>query len=135
MRKKNFVSYLDNLFWYFIYLLPIFLYVIFAICAKNQEGFLMYVTDGQNFSDFMMSFFGLEEFNNVRLLFIDCLCSNDWVTNDDVLLTLTTWTRESPIVFYFSYFINCIIAHLFVDVLAFIPRLAHKWLGKCTQQD
>lgn len=33
-----------------------------------------------------------------------------------------------------TWFASMVLVHLFVDFIVFIPRLAHKWLGKMTQE-
>lgn len=42
---------------------------------------------------------------------------------------------NQSIVYYLSYCVNIEIVHVLFDVLVFIPRLAHKWIGKAVQDE
>ena len=42
---------------------------------------------------------------------------------------------NQSIVYYLSYCVNIEIVHVLFDVLVFIPRLAHKWVGKAVQDE
>lgn len=111
MRKKSISCLFDNLMWYLLYLLPLFLLLIYLVRTGTV------VDLSTIFSDF-----GL-----------------DILTNNQILVALSSLFGSSGVVplfasesilVYFSYFISVFVVHLAVDFLLFIPRLAHKWLNK-----
>lgn len=111
MRKKTIEFIFDNVMWYFLYLLPVFILLFFIV----RSGEL--ITFSALFDSLGLTFF-----------------------NDNLILTTLTnmfgaggilpFFQTNDILIYMSYFICVLIIHLFVDFLVFIPRLAHKWLNK-----
>ena len=110
MRKRTINYLFDEIMWYLIYLLPLFLYLLLIVRTGNMVDFaetfssfgLDVVSDNIVFSS-LSSIFGS---NGVMPLF-----------------------SNTGILFYMSYFVNVFVIHLAVDFLLFIPRLAHKWLN------
>lgn len=109
MRKRN-VSYLaDTIFWYLLYFLPVIAF-----------GIMLAVGQVTTF-DSALSTLGL--------------------TIDESSIAYTTLSSiigaggilpmfASPgIIKFFVWFINVLIAHLLVDFILFIPRIAHKWMS------
>lgn len=112
MRKKTMNNFFDNVMWYLIYLLPLFLFIGVSI-RVGQFTTLSSCFDlvGLNVAESFIyqTFDNLFGVNGVVSLF----------TNSDILL-------------YFTYFVSVYIIHLAVDFLLFIPRLSHKWLKSFT---
>lgn len=109
MKKCSITDVLDNMFWYIIYLLPIIMYV-FNICGHGDGSVSLLEYFNSNFSmvtnvisDTITSIFGTEG-------------------------VLPLFSSGGFIIDYLTYFIACMLIHLAVDFLLFIPRLAHKWL-------
>lgn len=113
MRRRNFSHALDSIFWYIIYALP----------------FLWY---GLSFLSATYTPVGLGDFFN--FVGFDISSSITFTTLAEIfgasgILPLF----DNPVVIQiFAWFINCLIIHLAVDFLLFIPRLAHKFIGKIT---
>lgn len=116
MRKRNFSFCLDNFFWYVIYFMPIIFYCF---------AFLSHVYTPPAF-DVFFEFIG-----------VDVATTQTYGVLLDIFGTSGVMPLfDSPEIFtVLAWFINCVIVHLAVDFLLFIPRLAHKWLGALTQND
>lgn len=109
MRKRNCDHFFDILFWYIIYALP-FLAWLFALIGQYQIDF--------------PAFLVASDFAEVNFVYT-CLKSVFGNAGELILFS-------DNLLFMFSWFINCVIIHIMVDVLLFIPRLAHNWLEKFT---
>ena len=49
---------------------------------------------------------------------------------------LPLWTADSTgIALIVTWFVTVFVVHLAVDFILFIPRLCHKFMGKCYQED
>lgn len=106
---KNRIGYkLDKLFWFIVSILPIIFY--FAINYRNPAatGFFEYVS-------------AFSPFSYIENIFND--------------ITRLAFDTTFPLVSYLSYCVGVEIFHVFFDVIVFIPRLAHKWVGKAVQDD
>lgn len=122
MRKRN-ISYLaDTLIWTLIYLLPILLFAFsfFAYKLTTAVDF--------DFAVFIQNNFHILDTNVIYVSLVDLFGSAGQ-------LPLFDTSSVNSILLYFTYFIICNIAHLAVDFLLFIPRLAHKFLGDITEGD
>lgn len=116
MRKRN-ISYLfDTIFWYLLYALPLIVALIFYARTGTIIGFSQ--------------------------IMVDCGLAVD--TSSIVYTTLLSIVgtngsmplfASADIVAVFTYFINVLIAHLLVDFVLFIPRLAHDFMFKFTGGD
>lgn len=113
MRKKTVDHCADTLFWYLLYLFPVL-------------GYMLYLF--------------VEPGTGATLLSFETFCSNigvSFFTDNIVLSSLTSifgvegvlplFNSSAPFIM-FTWFVCVFIAHLAVDFLLFIPRLAHKWL-------
>ena len=110
MRKKTISYAVDKIFWYLLYFLPILVYFIYSF----KSGSLVTLSS---------------VFDSVGL----------GILSDNVILTSLSSIFgvggvfpifSSPdILIFFTWFIGVYLAHLFVDFLLFIPRLAHRWLS------
>lgn len=109
MRKKTIKSLFDNVFWYMVYMLPLFLMIIYW--AK---------TGAISLSGAMTSA-GLNVLTNNPI----------YTALNDIFGTGGTLPLfSSPdIIAFATYFISAFILHLFVDFILFIPRLCYKWMN------
>ena len=124
MRKKNFISYCDTVFWYLIYFLPL----IFFLCYL----FVLKADFSTTFSSFMTDYCPL---SNPIFQLLNSVLGIFSYSDNGTTSTLTLFGNNSGIVLYLAYCATVSLSHVFFDVIVFIPRLAHKWLGKSTQQD
>lgn len=128
MRKRNIKVIADYLFWGLIYILPLLVYFAIVIFIKpDYGGDVSYFLDF--FKGLMQSFVDTDGF--IFQCFNDLL-GNLYLGENHYEPLFGAW---SPVVFYLSYCATVTLAHVFFDIMVFIPRLAHKWLGKATQQD
>ena len=120
MRKRNVNHFFDELFWYIVYLFPV---IAFLFCIPNfgtetnalitfeyffESIGLGFVTDNLIIS-VLRDIFGI---NGIMPIF-----------STDAVFIMVSW------------FITTFLVHLCVDFILFIPRLTHKWLGKCVSDD
>lgn len=122
MRKRNVSYFADLILWTIIYLLPIlcFAFQFFSYDLTAISNF--------SFSTFIQDNFNILESNVIYTSLVDLFGS----TGE---LPLFDTQSANSVLLYFTYFIICNIAHLAVDFLLFIPRLAHKFLGDITVGD
>lgn len=108
MKSKNrFARKCDKVFWFIIFLLPLFTYFVVAYRQTGAPDFLTYC-EAYRF-DFVANIF-------------------------ESVFTKANF-GSLPIVNYLSYCVGVEIAHCLFDVFVFIPRLAHKWIGKAVQDE
>lgn len=114
MRRKNIEKIADTIFWYAVYGLPIFAYIIYV---SNPS------TTDYAFATFLSTFgASITQNNVVYVALADVFGANGVMpvfANETILQVL-------------AYFANCVIVHLLVDFVLFIPRIAHKWLQETT---
>ena len=113
MRKRNILLIYEHIMWGLILLLPLILWAI----GNNHNSLLL--------SD-VFSQFGLNT-NNVIYNSLSDLFGFDGV--------LEFFVVDSSLLLYFAYFVVVEVLHIVVDVLVFIPRLAHKWMNKFTSEE
>lgn len=111
MKKCSFTDILDDLFWYIVYLLPIIGYLIYAFRNPNN-------------ADNMLEYFELN-FSLVPNI-IESTLQDIFGTSGIFPL----FENNGFIISFLAYFVGCVIIHLAVDFLLFIPRLSHKWMSK-----
>lgn len=124
MRKRNVNHIADTIFWYVVYTLPIILTIVQTF-SLPQIGSL----DG---------FDGFFELLAINLQTLGCN-SDGIVVNTlfdifgaDGVLPLF----NNGIIFgYAQWFVGTLIVHLAVDVVLFIPRIAHKWLDDFAKKE
>ena len=97
----------DNLFWYLLYLLPVICFMI----RGGESTFLSFLEDIG---------FSLTNSNIVFSTMSDIFGANG----------IIPFFESSSIIAIVSYFVCVFIVHILVDVLLFIPRWSHKFLGK-----
>lgn len=116
MRKRTISHLSDTIFWYIIYLLPVFAYLL----AVYRDG-----SAAVSFSAFFDKF-GIPFLSDV----VNSALTS--IFGADGILPLYGATVVIPV---FSWYISTMIIHLAVDFLLFIPRLAHKFMNKFTCED
>lgn len=115
MRKKTISRLADTISWYLLYFLPVIGYLI-ILATGNVPTFSQ-----------VFSTLGLDVVTTGTIY-----TSLDSIFGTTGIMPLFT---DSSMLQFFTYFISVFIAHLFVDFILFIPRLAHKWMSKCYQED
>lgn len=114
MRKRNFLYYVDTVFWWVLYALP---FISWLIMLSSD------FTGSREFEAFLISNgFASNTFIS------DCLNAAIGVTSasgDPGVFPILPDTA----VYCLSWFVSVFIAHLMVDFLLFIPRLAHSWMN------
>lgn len=116
MRKRTFSYVLDKCFWTLLILLPVFILLLSWFRLGTTEVTLTSVLTGM----------GVSQNNIIYTTLVDMFGSTGAVFE---LFTATDlWL-------FFTYFVGIELVHLFVDFLLFIPRLAHKFMNKFTQED
>ena len=129
MRKKTISSIAEHILWTLILLLPILYWIFTPFGYSIGGGTALTGLSGSTinmvgFSDIMGSF-GLTTDNIIYNSLSDLFGVNG---------VLTFFNVNSSLLLYFSYFIIVEVLHLVIDCVVFIPRLAHKWLNKCTME-
>lgn len=109
MRKRNIEKVADTVFWFGVYALPLIAYCIYL----GQQGNGTIIDFGNFLQNMGLSIIN----NNVVYTALDSIFGANGI--------LPTFASAGALNF-FAYFVNCLILHLAVDVIAFIPRFAHK---------
>lgn len=112
MRKRNLMCLFDTIFWYILYAFPFlsYFFMLWGGGVNSPMSFPAWLDDlDLSYSSFI--------FTNLKAVF-----------GTGGVLPLF----YESILFCFSWFISCVIIHIMVDVLLFIPRLSHNWLEKFT---
>ena len=113
MRKRTINHVAETIFWNVIYFIPVIAYLILLWNGGISTFGSVFDTIGLNIAtnstafSSLASLFGTE--GNLPLF-----------ANTDLLV-------------FFAYYINVFIAHIFVDFILFIPKIAKKWMNKFTQ--
>ena len=110
MRKKTIKELFDNVFWYLVYLMPLFLMLLYWV----KTGSISLVN--------CMSDAGLGILTNNPIY----TSLNDIFGASGVLPLFAS----ADLIAFGTYFCSCFILHLLVDFVLFIPRLCHKWLNE-----
>lgn len=106
--KKNTFHYIVEAGWLFLALLPLFVYLATARASGTPDTFISLMSEKLNF-----------------------------ITTDNIIYTTIKSifgtggimpVLQDGMTMYLTYFCIVEIVHLLVDVLVFIPRLAHGWL-------
>ena len=110
MRKQSnyrFAFRLDKLMWFIILMLPVLTYFVMYFHSEISVSFLEYQSA-------------------FRFDFIADILERVFVSLEFPLV---------PIVPFISYMVGVEVIHCFYDFIVFIPRLAHKWVGRVTEGD
>ena len=115
MRKRT-VSYLaDTIFWNIVYFIPVIAYFILLWKFGLQNFGSVFDTIGLNIATNSTVFESLSNIFGV-----------------DGILPLFAST---DLIVFLTYYVNVFIAHIFIDLVLFIPKLAKKWMNKFTHGD
>lgn len=115
MRKRNVKNLFDTIFWYLIYAFPLIAYLI----NTSINGVIAF-----------------ESF--ITTLGFDFVSSNV-ITQGLVAIfgssgILPLFITNAPL-YIFAWFVWCLIIHVMVDALAFLPRLCHSFEDSFTTRD
>lgn len=125
MRKRTFNHIIEKVFWSILYMLPLIIFIICLFLNVNTTGdseFNHYVTvDVERvFSQVWETCLPISSDNIVSQAF-DSVSAH---FNMQYLLGQDSFLNN-----FFTYYVYVVIFHLLVDVLLFIPKFAHKWIG------
>lgn len=124
MRKRSVNHIADTVFWYVVYMFPIILTIVQTLALANLS----------NLGDFD----GMFELLAINLQSLGCN------GNGIVVSTLNSIFGEGGVLPLFNHtlifgyaqwFVGTLIVHLAVDVVLFIPRIAHKWLDDFAKKE
>ena len=120
MRKKTVNHLADTIFWYLLYFFPVIAYLFFILSEPSSGTAVISLTSF--FNSIGISFFT----DNVILT-----CLSDLFGSTGILPLFA----DSAALYFFAWFASCMLIHLAVDFILFIPRLGHKWLNYFTTRD
>lgn len=107
--RRSYGVLFDRIFWFMMMILPIFIY--FTLNYHNPTA--------------TMDFFA----------FVETFSPFTWLSNILDEVTMTAWGETFALSKYLAYAFGVELCHVIYDVCAFIPRLAHKWIGRSVQND
>lgn len=105
--KRRFAYKCDKVFWLIVALLPVIAFFVVNFRSASSQDFLVYMEAWQ--FDFIYNAFE-SAFTTANFGALACFS-------------------------YLSYVAGVEIAHCLFDIVVFIPRLAHKFIGKAVQDD
>ena len=126
--KKNgstrFSYKLDKIFWFIISFFPLFSWLIylFSFSGYATSPLTFFVWVEQNFA-FMGQISNSVIYSTFYQIFSITSVSS-------IFPSLST-----SLMAFFTYLVTVELVHVLYDVIAFIPRLAHKWISKAVQDD
>lgn len=121
MRKRTIKHCAKTIFWYLLYLLPIICYLLYMIAEPGTGTNIVSITS-------FIEQLGINISNN-NLVFTTL---NEIFGTNGIL----PFFNDNTLIFIFTYYIEVVIMHLLVDMILFIPKLAHKWLsGVCDNEE
>lgn len=121
-KSSRFSKRLDSLFWWLVKLLPLVLFVCAVYGFYRNGGTALW----REFSSFMAGFTFLDSTNPIYTALYGVFGADG---------VFPIFSSGNALLQYLSYIVVIDILHIMVDVLVFIPRLAHKWIGKAVQDD
>lgn len=119
MRKRNISYFLDNFFWFILYLLPVICY--FALVLSNNYNSAL-----PSFVEYLLDNFMSVNVSNV---FISSI-SGIFGTGGVLPLFNTSSASAMPVLVYLSYFVTVYFIHFCVDVLMLLPRMLMHLMDK-----
>lgn len=122
MRKKTISNLAEHIMWGIILLLPLLMWLISPLGYSIGGGSDVSSLDLPSLTSIFEQF-GLYTNNVIYNSFADLFGPNG---------ILPFFITNSAFLLYAFYFVMVEVLHLVIDCLVFIPRLAHKWLNKCT---
>lgn len=107
-HTSRFARHIDKVFWLVIMLLPVIVYLISYSCMEESYTEL--------FSGFNACVPSFPFIQNI----LDSVCEKAFGSAFEINA-------------YLSYCVGVEILHILYDIIVFIPRLAHKWVGNMTE--
>lgn len=109
MRKRSIECFFDNIQWYFLYMLPL---LVFVILLFNNHTDVTLST--------VMSNYNFDIVQNTLISSIENIFGADGLyalfTSNDLLI-------------YCCYFVSVTLCHVVVDILLLIPRICHRLIN------
>lgn len=115
MRKKTILYFVDTVFWWTVYALPVILLVI------GNNNFSSDTVAG----DILRNFFYLVADNPIVTALVGLF-------GDEGVLPF--FSSSSYIFIILTWFVAANLCHIAVDVILFIPRMAHKFIDILTSR-
>lgn len=120
MKKKTILNVADTVFWYLLYFFPVIAYLLFLIAEPSSGTTIValnnfFSTIGINFAT-----------DNIIVDVLSSLFGSSGIL---------PFFADNSAFYFFSWFASCVIIHLAIDFIIFIPRLAHKWMNYFTRTD
>lgn len=115
MRKRTIKRLADTIFWYGLYFLPIIILIVMSIHNPITSVSSVISTLGLNIITDNVIYSTLSQ-----------------IVGTGGILPLFS---SPDILIFFTYYISVFVLHLLVDIVLFIPKIAHKWLNCFTQGD
>lgn len=112
MREKTVKKLLDRLYWYAIALLPVIIYLIYAISVPNNA------TSIDTFADIFNSL-GFYNGNIVTTALVQLFGETG---------VIPFFEDTSLVIYILSYYVLAEVVHLAIDFLLFLPRMTHKFM-------
>lgn len=116
MRKRNFLYYVDTIFWWSFYALPIIVLII-----GSHRHFDSVVADSNTF----WGFFDVLQ-SGVIFTALTGLFGTGGV--------LPLFDTNSVVFLCATWFLSAILIHIVVDIIAFVPRLFHTFIDFLTKR-
>lgn len=115
MRKRTINYFAETIFWNVLYFIPVICYLILLFKGGISTFGSVFETIGLNIATNSTAYTSLAS-----------------IFGTDGILPLF---ENTDILVFLTYYINVFIAHIFVDFILFIPKIAKKWMNKFTQGD
>lgn len=116
MRKRNFLYYIDTIFWWVVYSLPVIILIIAStrhfsavVTNPNVFGALFAVLENSPIHACLTGFFGTAG-------------------------VLPLWDSDSVIFLCATWFCSAILIHIVVDIIVFLPRIFHNFIDFLTKR-
>lgn len=116
MRKKTILYFVDTVFWWTVYAIPV---ILLFIGSSNSLG------EGTLLGDIFRNFFYFVTNNPIHTALIGLFGDNG---------VLPFFGQYSYIYVILTWFVATNLCHIAVDVLLFIPRMAHKFIDILTSR-
>ena len=121
MRKRTINHLADTIFWYLLYFLPVIAYLLYML-VEPGAGTTAVLSIEEFFNSIGLGFVS----DNVVLTALSSIFGADGV--------LPLFSTNTPFLIL-TWFVAVYIAHLAVDFILFIPRLAHKFMNSFTREE
>lgn len=127
MRKRTIKNMASTIFWYILYFLPVLVSIIYVF---KTSGFF-FSAEGDNFISIPYL---------IDILGDNSLHINEGIIYESLMALFSIADGVLPLMVgdiwasYLSWFVGMYLCHIAVDIILFVPKLAHKWMKGLTQQ-